>query len=153
MISQSLTPHCYYIVVLHYGSDICQIKLLFCYKASGCQPQCLFQDSNIGGELANLEGEILYLRYDLLQNPRIWEGVSLPNSSEINTWFALLHMSYILYAGIYIYIHKEFCVGKSKMKTVLYYSYNTVRCEQCYIIHLQNQICVWQRTGRFSKGF
>ena len=72
MISQSLTPHCYYIVVLHYGSDICQVKLLFYYKVSGCQPQCLFQDSNIGGELANLKGEILYLRYDLLQNLRIW---------------------------------------------------------------------------------
>ena len=39
------------------------------------------------------------------------------------------------------------------MKTVLYCSYSTARCEQCYVIRLQNWIRVWQRTGRLSKGF
>ena len=38
--------------------------------------------------------------------------------------------------NIYIYIYKEFCVGGSKAKTVLYFSYSTARCELCYIIRL-----------------
>ena len=54
---------------------------------------------------------------------------------------------------IYIYIYKEICVGGSKAKTVLYFSYCTTRCELCYIIRLQNQIRVWQRTAGLSKGF
>ena len=29
--------------------------------------------------------------------------------------------------------NKEFCMGGSKMKTLLYYSYSTTRCEQCYM--------------------
>ena len=28
--------------------------------------QCIFSDSSIGGELANYEGEILYLRYRIV---------------------------------------------------------------------------------------
>ena len=31
------------------------------------------------------------------------------------------------------HIYKEFCVGRSKVKTVLYFSYSTARCELCYI--------------------
>ena len=33
-----------------------------------------------------------------------------------------------------IVLYKEFCMGGSKAKTVLYYPYSTTRCKQCYII-------------------
>ena len=37
---------------------------------------------------------------------------------------------------VYTYVYKEFCVGGSKAKMVLYFSYSTARCELCYIIRL-----------------
>ena len=59
-----------------------------------------------------------------------------------------VHVYIAIYIAIYIY--KEFCVGGSKAKTVLYFSYTTTRYEQalgldanialgfasCYISHL-----------------
>ena len=40
-----------------------------------------------GEELANVEGEILYLRYNLSHGEfeKFWEEILPPNSSEINT--------------------------------------------------------------------
>ena len=37
---------------------------------------------------------------------------------------------------VYTYVYKEFYVGGSKVKTVLYFSYSTARSELCYIICL-----------------
>ena len=36
---------------------------------------------------------------------------------------------------IYIYTYIEFCMGGSKVKTVLYFPYSAVRYEQCYVYY------------------
>ena len=47
-----------------------------------------------------------------------------------------IHIYIYIYIYIYTYIYKEFCIGGSKAKTVLYISYSTARYELCYIIRL-----------------
>ena len=73
--------------------------------------------------------------------------LNLKTRSMLQVWYCNI-ASYSPYLQ-----YKEFCVGRSKAKTVLYFPYSTARCEQCYIIIIQNRIRVWQRAGRISDGF
>ena len=57
----------------------------------------------------------------ILQNAKYDNLIGFPKSGHIYSYIIYYIISYI----------KEFCMGGSKAKTVLYCSYSTVRCEQC----------------------
>ena len=53
-----------------------------------------------------------------------------------------------------INVCKEFCMGGSKVKTVLYFPY-TARCEQCYYNNTEPDMCMaknWEDFRRFSSA-
>ena len=58
---------------------------------------------------------------------------------------------YIIY--IYIYIYKEFCVGGSKAKTVLYFSYSTARCERTILSVYRTGYAYGKEPEGFQKVF
>ena len=61
---------------------------------------------------------------------------------QVADWPPLIPIYIYIYIYIYtsihtyLFIYKQFCVGRSKVKTVLYFSYSTARYELCYIIRL-----------------
>ena len=54
-------------------------------------------------------------------------SICCPDLLYVMLFYSSLYINIYIY--IYIYIYKEFCVGGSKAKTVLYFSYSTARCE------------------------
>ena len=65
-------------------------------------------------------------------------GSTHQHQTNIKCLVAVLHaqLTYLYFTTGDIIINKEFCVGGSKAKMVLYFSYSTARCELCYIIRL-----------------
>ena len=64
----------------------------------------------------------------------------------------LPHKIPYIYIYIYIYNYKEFCMGGSKAKAVLYFPYSTARCEQCYIITGYGMAKNWKDFRWFSSA-